>query len=75
MSDKEVMASPPYRKLDAAEQEMVEALWAMERLYLALAQAIKAKVPAADKRWLAIAQTDIEKGLMAARRAVTRPEL
>jgi hypothetical protein len=30
--------------------------------------------PAIDKRWLAIAKTDLQKGMMALVRAVARPE-
>jgi hypothetical protein len=31
-------------------------------------------VPEVDKRWLAVARTDLQKGFMAATRAIARPE-
>jgi len=36
--------------------------------------AIVAEQPGVDKRWLAIAQTDLQKGFMALVRSVARPE-
>lgn len=32
------------------------------------------KIPEVDKRWLAIARTDLQKGLMALTRAIAKPD-
>lgn len=61
-----------YRDLTQQEIEAINKIKSVAELHGALLAEIE-KLPDADKRWLAIARTDLQTGFMALVRAVARP--
>jgi hypothetical protein len=61
-----------YRKLTDKQHDLVNEIKRAEMAVLDLVEA--AIEESADKRWAAIAKTDMERGFMSLVRAVTRPE-
>jgi len=62
-----------YRELSNAEILAMNQLKQASRAFLAELEAVATHLPEADRRWLAIARTDMQTACMAACRAVTRP--
>lgn len=62
-----------YRELTNAEILAMNQLKQASRAFLAELEAVATHLPEADRRWLAIARTDMQTACMAACRAVTRP--
>ena len=62
-----------YRTLTNAEILAMNQLKQASRAFLAELEAVATHLPEADRRWLAIARTDMQTACMAACRAVTRP--
>ena len=61
-----------YRELTQAEIDLVNQIKNMGESIGGMLDAL-AGIEAVDKRWLGIAQTDLQKGIMAMTRAVTKP--
>ena len=63
-----------YRELDQSE---IDAMNKVKDLGVELGAIIEAfkKEPAMDQRWVSIGATDLQKGLMAAVRAIAKPTL
>ncbi|MCA0175216.1 MAG: hypothetical protein LCH73_02845 [Proteobacteria bacterium] len=61
-----------YRALTEQEVVQINAVKAHGENLAVLVDAVKA-LPGIDARWLAIGQTDLQKGLMAITRAIARP--
>lgn len=62
-----------YRDLSQAEIDEMNNLKALEKTVLGKLDGVSV-LPDIDKRWLAIARTDLEKGFMAAVRSIARPQ-
>jgi ribonucleotide reductase beta subunit family protein with ferritin-like domain len=62
-----------YRVLSESEQEAVRKIRTVSVALDALVGEIADSALAADPRWLAIAKTHFQEGLMAATRSVTKP--
>ena len=68
-------AAPPihgYRDLSDDEVKLINEIKTMGMSINQMLEAL-ATVQGIDMRWLAIAQTDLQKGMMAATRAIARP--
>lgn len=61
-----------YRELTQGEVDLVNQIKNMGASIGGMIDAL-AGVEAVDKRWLSVAQTDLQKGIMAMTRAVTKP--
>lgn len=61
-----------YRDLSQQEIDAINKIKSLAELHGGLIAEIE-KLPEADKRWLAIARTDLQTGFMALTRAVARP--
>ena len=61
-----------YRDLSQAEIDAMNAIKAKAEDVGKLLE-VAAEIPGVDKRWLAIATTDLQKGFMAAVRAIAKP--
>ena len=61
-----------YRQLNAEEAAAMNAVKAIGIQLEALVNQLKS-VPTNDQRWIAIGQTDLQKGLMALTRAIAQP--
>lgn len=62
-----------YRTLTNAEILAMNQLKQASRAFLAELEAVATHLPDADRRWLAIARTDMQTACMAGCRAITRP--
>ena len=62
-----------YRDLSQAEIDSMNRIKAMAENVRELMESTE-KLPGVDKRWLAIANTDLQKGFMFAVRSIARPE-
>lgn len=62
-----------YRDLDQAEIDLVNRIKSAESDLAQLWQEIVDR-PGTDKRWAALARTDVERGMMALVRSVARPD-
>lgn len=63
-----------YRDLSQEEIDAMNSIKEEGERLKAIIDGIEAEIPEADKRWLAIARTDLQKGIMGLVRAVARPE-
>ena len=63
-----------YRDLSAAEIADINDTKALAEKVGDLCKEFEQERPAVDKRWLAIARTDLQKGFMALVRSIARPE-
>lgn len=62
-----------YRELDQAEIDTMNQVKNTAKLVGAMIEDLECE-PGVDGHWLAIAKTDLQKGFMAATRAVAKPE-
>jgi hypothetical protein len=62
-----------YRKLTSEEVDLVNTIKGNANVIGMLCDEL-AKCETVDKRWLAIARTDLQKGFMCLTRAITKPE-
>lgn len=63
-----------YRDLTQEEIDAMNSIKAEGQRLAALIDQLESEVPDIDKRWLSIARTDLQKGIMALVRSVARPE-
>ena len=61
-----------YRQLSDAEQAQINAIKEVAETVRVCVESVQA-TPGADKRWAAIAATDLQKGFMALVRAIAQP--
>lgn len=59
-----------YKRLDPVVEAQIKELTALEKKVLEQFESLSIPL---DQRWRAIAQTDIERGFMAIRRAIAKP--
>lgn len=63
-----------YGDLTQEEIDTMNSIKAEGQRLAALIDQLESEVPDIDKRWLSIARTDLQKGIMALVRSVARPE-
>jgi hypothetical protein len=62
-----------YRELDEEEIQLINRVKEMGEVLASMIEALEVR-GSIDRRWLAIARTDLQTGIMAAVRSITKPD-